>query len=67
MTPTTGLTPYPARLTGELAPRLSRWLWLVKMLLAIPHFLVLAALCVAFVATTLVEISLTEPVPQRPL
>lgn len=52
MTTTTGPAPYPARLTGELAPRLSRWLWLVKMLLAIPHFLVLAILGVAFVATT---------------
>ena len=36
MTATTGLAPYPAHLTGELAPRLSRWLWLVKMFLAIP-------------------------------
>ena len=43
---------YPAYLTGELAPRLSRWLWLVKMFLAIPHFVVLAALGVAFVVTT---------------
>ena len=52
MTTTTHLAPYPAHLTGELAPRLSRWLWLVKMFLAIPHFVVLAALGVAFVATT---------------
>lgn len=52
MTATTGLAPYPAHLTGELAPRLSRWLWLVKMFLAIPHFVVLAALGVAFLATT---------------
>jgi hypothetical protein len=52
MTTTTRLAPYPAHLTGELAPRLSRWLWLVKMFLAIPHFVVIAALGVAFVATT---------------
>ena len=31
----------PLSLTGDLDPRLSRWLWLVKMFLAIPHFLVL--------------------------
>ena len=36
MTPNTGTT-YPARLTGELGTALSRWLWLVKWLLVIPH------------------------------
>src|ERR671935_74797 len=36
----TSTNPYPLRLTGELAPRLSRGLWLVKWLLAIPHFLI---------------------------
>jgi hypothetical protein len=29
--------PYPLQLTGELSPRLSRGLWLVKWLLAIPQ------------------------------
>lgn len=45
---------YPARLRGELDPQLSRWLWLVKWLLAIPHFVVLVVLWVAFVVTTIV-------------
>ena len=45
---------YPLQLTGELAPRLSRGLWLVKWLLAIPHFIVLFFLWIAFVAVSVV-------------
>jgi len=45
---------YPLRLTGELSPKLSRWLWLVKWLLAIPHFIALIVLWVAFVAVSIV-------------
>src|ERR687898_995362 len=44
----------PVRLTGELDPKLSRWLWLGKMFLAIPHYLVLAFLLIAFVITTVI-------------
>lgn len=46
--------PYPARLSGELDPRLSRGLWLVKWFLAIPHFVVLVFLWFAFAVTTIV-------------
>src|SRR5881397_1605767 len=46
--------PYPLQLTGELAPKLSRGLWLVKWLLAIPHFIVLFFLWIAFVAVSVV-------------
>ncbi|MHA7293593.1 DUF4389 domain-containing protein [Arthrobacter sp. HLT1-21] len=43
---------YPARLEGELDPNLSRWMWLVKWILAIPHYIVLAILGIAFVMVT---------------
>ena len=50
----TNPSPYPLRLTGELSPRLSRGLWLVKWLLAIPHFIVLFFLWVAFVVVSVI-------------
>ncbi|MFR9799100.1 DUF4389 domain-containing protein [Streptomyces sp. MS06] len=46
--------PQPARLTAQLDEPLSRWLWLVKWLLALPHYIVLAFLWVAFVAVSVV-------------
>ena len=54
MNSTTSPTGSPVRLTGELDPNLSRWRWLVKMFLAIPHYLVLAFLWLAFLVTTVV-------------
>lgn len=42
------------RLEGELDADLSRWRWLVKWFLAIPHFVVLVFAWVAFVVLTLV-------------
>src|SRR3569832_234830 len=48
--------PYPLRLEGDLSPRLSRWLWLVKWFLAIPHFIVLFFLWIAFLALSVVAL-----------
>lgn len=49
-----GASRYPVRLAGELDGELSRGLWLIKWLLAIPHRIVLLALYIAYAVLTLV-------------
>jgi hypothetical protein len=46
--------PYPVLVEGHIDPGLSRWQWLVKWLLAIPHFVVLGFLWAAFFLLTVV-------------
>jgi hypothetical protein len=51
--PSAGGVVYPARLSGYPDPNLSRWLWLVKWLLAIPHFIILFFLWFALIVVTI--------------
>ncbi len=46
--------PSPVRLEGHLTEPLSRWLWLVRWILLIPHLIVLSVLWIAFSVLTIV-------------
>ena len=64
----TGPDTYPVRVTADIDRPLSRWLWLVKWVLVIPHYIVLAFLWLAFVALSavaLVAIVATGRYPAR--
>src|SRR3954465_15086340 len=62
-------TPSPVRVDAEFDPSTSRWLWLVKWILLIPHYVVLFFLWAAFFVSSVIALSallFSAPYP-RPL
>lgn len=61
--------PYPpVKVTATLDAPLSRWLWLVKWILTIPHWIVLAFLWIAFLVVAVIAffaVLFTERYPRR--
>jgi len=47
---------YPLHFKGELTEPLSRWLWLVKLFLLMPHYIVLCFLWLAFAVVWIIAI-----------
>src|SRR6202011_3238109 len=45
---------YPVRVRGDLDPALSRWQWLVKWILTIPHYIILLFLHIAYFVVTVI-------------
>jgi len=45
---------YPVRVRGDLDPALSRWQWIIKWILAIPHIVVLFFLHIAYFVVTVI-------------
>ena len=61
------ISTYPVRVEARLDPHISRWLWLVKWLLAVPHFIVLAFLWIAFVVISVIAFFAIAFTGQYPL
>ena len=47
---------YPVRVRGDLDPALSRWQWLIKWILAVPHYVVLFFLHIAAVVVWVIAL-----------
>ncbi|MFE9480097.1 DUF4389 domain-containing protein [Streptomyces spororaveus] len=59
---------HPLSVEATLDPRLTRWKWLVKWILAIPHYIVLSVLQIAFLLLSIIaffSILITGSYPRR--